>query len=389
MDFELSEEQQMIVDTVEKFVKNDSPVERFRKLRDTERGWEPDTWARMGEYGWLAAPFPEEHGGFGGRFVDAALILEQLGRGLVPEPYLPSVILAGGLLSRCGSEEQIERFLAPMLEGRTSLALAYAERQSRYDLQDCHTRAEREGDGWRLTGEKVWVLNGHAADGMVVAARTDGDARDAEGLSLFVVDADADGLSRVRVPGMDGHRTGLVRLEGVHVEADRLLGEAGRALPDLEWAVDRGAAAACAEGQGELQELFERTVAYLKQREQFGVPIGSFQALQHRAADMFAETELCRGSMLLAAIQADADDPEERQAEISAAKVQLQDGGWLVMDSAIQLFGGIGVTDEQDEGLFFKRLRVLQGLFGDADWHTDRYQRLSRFEEGARERAAS
>jgi alkylation response protein AidB-like acyl-CoA dehydrogenase len=379
MNFDLTEEQQILVDSVAKFVQNDSPVERFRKLRDTERGWDPTTWARMGEFGWLGVAFPEEHGGFGGRFVDLALILEQLGRGLVSEPLIPSVVLAGGLLSELGTEAQREQFLTPMIEGRTSLALAYGERQSRYAANDCQTRAEKQGAGWSLSGEKTWVLNGHAADQIVVLARTSGDSLDAEGLSLFVVDGDAAGLERIRVPGMDGQRSALLRLRGVEVGADRLLGEAGGALPALERALDRAAAAACAEGQGEIQELFERTVAYLKQRSQFGVPIGSFQALQHRAADMYAETELCRSTMILAAIAADYEDPATRQAEISAAKLQLSRGGWFVQENAIQLFGGIGVTDEQDEGLFFKRLRVLQGLFGDADWHVARYQGLHSF----------
>jgi alkylation response protein AidB-like acyl-CoA dehydrogenase len=380
MNFDLSEEQQILVDSVAKFVRNDSPVERFRKLRESERGWDPDTWARMGEFGWLGVAFPEDQGGFGGRFVDLALILEQLGRGLVPEPLIPSVVLAGGLLSRLGTDAQRERFLSPMIEGRTSLALAYGERQSRYRLSDCATRAEKRGGGFVLSGEKTWVLNGHAADQILVLARSAGDPLDADGLSLFVVDTSAPGVERVRVAGMDGHRTALLRLRGVEVAADRLLGEEGRALPHLEWAIDRGAAAACAEGQGEIQELFDRSVAYLKQRVQFGVPIGSFQALQHRAADMYAETELCRSTMILAAIRADEDDEDLRKAEISAAKLQLSRGGWFVQENAIQLFGGIGVTDEQDEGLFFKRLRVLQGLFGDADWHVARYQGLRAFE---------
>jgi alkylation response protein AidB-like acyl-CoA dehydrogenase len=379
MNFDLSEEQQILVDSVAKFVRNDSPVERFRKLRETERGWDPDAWARMGEFGWLGVAFPEDQGGFGGRFVDLALILEQLGHGLVPEPLIPSLVLAGGLLSRLGSSEQRERFLAPMIEGRSSLALAYGERQSRYRLSDCATRAEKRGAGFVLSGEKTWVLNGHAADQIVVLARSAGDPLDPEGLSLFVVDGNAPGVERLRVAGMDGQRTALLRLRGVEVAADRLLGEEGRALPQLEWAIDRGAAAACAEGQGEIQELFERSVEYLKQRVQFGVPIGSFQALQHRAADMYAETELCRSTMILAAIRADEDEEDLRKAEISAAKLQLSRGGWFVQENAIQLFGGIGVTDEQDEGLFFKRLRVLQGLFGDADWHVARYQGLRAF----------
>ena len=380
MNFDLSEEQQIIVDAVERFVKDDSPVERARKLRETPPGWEPSVWARMAEVGWLGVAYPEEQGGFGGRFVDLALILEQLGRGLVPEPMIASVVLAGGLISRFGSDAQVQEFLAPMIEGRTSLALAYAERQSRYDLADCATQAEKQDAGYRLSGQKTWVLNGHAADQIVVVARTGGDQLDPGGLSLFVVDADAPGVTRTTVPGMDGQFTGLIRLDGVQVPAERRIGEDGAALPLLEWAVDRGAAAACAEGQGAIQELFERTVAYLKQREQFGVPIGSFQALQHKAADMYAEVELCRSAMLLAAIQADSEDPEERKAEVSTAKLQLTRGGWFVQENAIQLFGGIGVTDEQDESLFFKRLRVLQGLFGDADHHVNRFQEQGRFE---------
>jgi alkylation response protein AidB-like acyl-CoA dehydrogenase len=379
MNFDLSEEQQMMVDQAEKFVQNDSPVERFRKLRDTERGWDTDMWSRMGELGWLGIAFPEEQGGFGGRFVDMALVIEQLGRGLVPEPYIASVVLGGGLVSRLGSEAQVETFLAPMIEGRRSLALAYVERQSRYDLGDCLTRAERQGDGWLLTGEKVWVLNGHAAEQIVVAARTSGGQLDRDGISLFVVDGDGPGVERLRVHGMDGQSSAVLRLEGAAVSGDRLLGPEGGGLPHLEWAIDRGAAAACAEGQGAIQELFDRTVAYLQQREQFGVRIDSFQALQHRAADMFAETELCKSTMILAAIQADSEDTEERKAEVSAAKVQLGHGGWFVQENAIQLFGGIGVTDEQDEGLFFKRLRVLQGLFGDSDHHVDRFQQLAGF----------
>jgi alkylation response protein AidB-like acyl-CoA dehydrogenase len=380
MNFDLSEEQEMIVDQAAKFVANESPVERFRKMRDTERGWELEMWGKMAEQGWLAIAIPEEQGGFGGSFVDMALILEQLGRGLVPEPFIASAVLAGGLLSELGTEAQRDAFLGPMIEGRTSLAFAYAEQQSRYHLNDCLFKAAQSGDGWTLSGEKIWVLNGHAADQIIVAARTGGGQFDDSGLSLFVVDGDAPGLSRIRVPGMDGQRSAVLRFDGVSVGADRLLGREGEALEAIEKAIDRGAAAACAEGFGAVQELFERTVAYLKEREQFGVPIGSFQALQHKAVDMYAEVELCKSALILASIQADNTDAEVRKADISSAKLQFSEGGWLVQENAIQLFGGIGVTDEQDEGLFFKRLRVLNGLFGDADHHVARFQSLKGFE---------
>jgi alkylation response protein AidB-like acyl-CoA dehydrogenase len=384
MDFDLTEEQEMLVDMVSKFVENDSPVERFRKLRDTDQTWESSVWSAMGEYGWLGVCVPEEQGGFGGSLVDAALILEQFGHGLVPEPFIPSVILAGSLISKLGTETQLERYLTPMIEGRSSLALAYAERQSRYNPNDCLTAAQTRGDGYSLSGSKIWVLNGHAADHIVVVARTSGDQLDSGGISLFIVDANAPGLRRTNAKGMDGHTSARLDFDAVAVGADSLLGELDGGLEALEWALDRGAAAACAEGQGQIQELFDRTVAYLKQREQFGAPIGSFQALQHRAADMFAELELCRSTMILAAIQADNDDPDTRRADISAAKLQLTRGGWFVQENAIQLHGGIGVTDEQDEGLFFKRLRVLQGLFGDSDYHIDRFQSLQSFDAEAR-----
>jgi len=380
MNFDLTEEQQMIMDQTAKFVANETPVSRFRKLRDTERGWEPEMWAKMAEQGWLAIEIPEEQGGFGGNFVDVAIILEQLGRGLVPEPFIASVVLAGGILSEQGDEAQREAYLTPMIEGQTSLAFAYAESQSRYNLSDCLTKAEKSGDGWTISGEKVWVLNGHAADQILVVARTGGGQLDESGLSLFVVDGDAKGLERIRVPGMDGQRTAVLRFSGVEVSAGRLLGREGDAFAMIEKAVDRGAAAACAEGLGQVRELFERTVAYLKEREQFGVPIGSFQVLQHIASDMYAELELCSSASILASIQVDHPDVETRKAEVSAAKLQLSEGGWFVQKNAIQLFGGIGVTDEQDEGLFFKRLRVLNGLFGDADWHVSRYQSLKGFE---------
>jgi alkylation response protein AidB-like acyl-CoA dehydrogenase len=380
MNFDLTEEQQMIVDQAAKFVANESPVSRFRKLRESERGWEPEMWAKMAEQGWLAITIPEEQGGFGGSFLDMSLVIEQLGRGLVPEPFIASAVLAGGILSEIGTEAQRDAFLGPMIEGSTSLAFAYAEKQSRYNLNDCATTATKNGDDWALAGEKVWVLNGHAADQIIVVARTGGGQFDDSGLSLFIVDGEAAGLSRIRVPGMDGQRSAVLTLDGVTVGADRLLGREGDALATIEKAVDRGAAAAVAEGYGAAQELFERTVAYLKQREQFGKPIGTFQALQHKAADMYAEIELLKSANILAAIQADSSDEQLRKADISSAKLQLADGGWFIAQNAIQLFGGIGVTDEQDEGLFLKRIRVLNGLFGDADWHVARFQTLKGFD---------
>lgn len=381
MDFSLSKEQEMIVESVKGFVRDEANVERFRELRNTEQIWDSKLWEQMGDYGWLGITFPEQYGGIDGSFVDLALILEQLGRGLSPEPIIASVVLAGELILREGSDEQKDSLLPPMIEGQTSYAFAHTERQSRYNPIDVKTTAEQDGDDYVLDGEKVWVLNGHAAEKLVVSARTAGDQLDEDGISLFVVDADA--VERKVVHGMDGHKTAFITLSSVRIPAANRLGDAGSAAASIRWVLDRAAAAACAEAQGCLQEMFERTVQYLKEREQFGKKIGSFQALQHDAAEMFAETELCRGAMILSAIRADNDDRNVREADVSAAKAQLGTGGWFVQENAIQLHGGVAITDEYDIGLFFKRVRVLQGLFGDVDYHADRFQSLQSFDAGA------
>ncbi len=372
MDFELSEDQKMLAKTVADFAKQSSPVGRFRRLRDDERGWEPGVWRQMGELGWLGVPFSESLGGFGGRFVDVALVVENLGTTLVPEPYLPSVVLAGTALARAGSDEQQERWLAPMVEGRTSLALGWAERQSRYDVHDVGTTATEEGGSFVLEGEKVWVENGHAADQFVVSARLDGD------VALFCVDRETKGVSVRPVQTIDGRRAATLRFECAAVDGDRLLASDGAAA--LERALDCGAAAACAEGMGIVQTMLQMTVEYLKEREQFGVKIGTFQALQHRAVDMFVEAEVCRSLLIEAAIRADEDDDDDvRRAAVSAAKVQLATGGKLVSQQAIQLHGGIGITDEHDIGLYFKRMEALNRSYGDEMHHVRRYASLSCF----------
>lgn len=370
MDFELTEDQKMLAKTVADFAKQSSPVERFRRLRDDDRGWEPKVWKQMGELGWLSVPFPESLGGFGGSFAEVALVLEQMGTTLIPEPYIPSVVLAGMAILHAGSEAQQKRWLEPMIEGRTSLALAYAERGSRYDLDVIETAAEKDGDGWRLTGEKTFVLNGHAADQIVVSAKTSG------GVSLFVLDRDTEGLDVQPMQTIHGHRAATLRLSGARVDGDRLLGAEGAGLSALERAVDYGAVAACAEGQGIVETMLDMTVEYLKEREQFGVKIGVFQALQHRAVDMFVQKEVCRSLLIEASLRADSDDADERRAAISAAKVQLATGGQMVSHQAIQLHGGIGITDEHDIGLYFKRMEALNRLFGDELHHVERYGTL-------------
>ncbi len=380
MDFQLSADQKMIVDTAASFVKRELPVERMRHMREDATGWSRDVWKQMGDLGWLGIMHPEDVGGFGGSFCDAALILERFGANLVSEPFTASAIVAA-MAVRSGSPEQQERWLAPMVAGDTSLALAWAERGGRFDANSCATRAEKTGTGYRLRGEKIWVLNGHAADHLVVSARTAGADHEAEGVSLFVLDASAPGLVRKTVKTMDGQKAAMVTFDCTVGEEQRL-GAEGAALPALERALDYGAAAAVAEGHGVMKASLDMTVEYLKTREQFGVKIGVFQALQHKAVDMFIETELTRSVMLLAAIKADVDDVAERQRAVSVAKAQFAMSGRFVSQQSIQLHGGVGVTDEHDIGLYFKRMHVLTTLWGDEEFHLARFARLPAF--GAR-----
>lgn len=382
MNFDLSDDQKMLVDTARSFAKKDSPVSRLRALRDDELGYDKKVWRQMGELGWLGILFPEDLGGFGGRFIDAAVVIEQFGTTLVPEPYIPAVILGGTTILAAGTAEQHERWLTGLIAGETTLALATAERDSRYLVHQVSTRAEKAGDGYAITGEKVFVLNGHAADHIVVSARTAGNAGDASGVSLFVVDRDTEGLSIQPVSTMDGQRAAILRFDNARVGADRLLGGEGEAVPVLEATMDRAAAAACAEGVGIVKTVLDMTVDYLKTREQFGTKIGVFQVLQHRAVDMFVEVETCRSMAILAGLTADSDDADERATSVSAAKVNLSRGGRAVTAQGIQLHGGIGCTDEHDVGLYFKRMQSLAMLFGDERFHVARFAASPSFTEG-------
>ncbi|MBK7583481.1 MAG: acyl-CoA dehydrogenase family protein [Myxococcales bacterium] len=381
MDFELTEDQTLLVDTVREFVKKESPVERMRKLRGTELGWDRKTWKQMGELGWLGVMFPESVGGAGMTFVEAGLILQELGTTLVPEPIIP-LMVAGTAIARSGSPEQQERFLAKSLTGDESLAFAWNEEQSRHDVNDVKTRAEKTKDGFRLDGQKRWVLNGHAADHIVLSARSGGDTRSGDGLSLFVIDKDTPGVKIQAVQMMDSQKGALLELKNVELGRDRLLGEEGKAGPLLDHLMDYGAAATVCEASGILQSVLWMTRSYLMERKQFGAPIGSFQALQHRAVDMFVETELTKSVAMLAMIKADETDVAERHRAISAAKTSVIESGAFVTRQGIQLHGGIGVTDEHDVGLYFKRMHILATLFGDDAFHTARYAGLPSFTRG-------
>jgi alkylation response protein AidB-like acyl-CoA dehydrogenase len=375
MDFELDQDQQMLAKTVAEFAKNESPVERFRKLRDDDIGYDPAVWRKIGELGWLGVPFAESAGGFGGSFIECAVVLENLATTLVPEPYLASVVLGGMTLARAGDAAQHEAYLTPMIEGETTLALASSEPQSRYDVSAVETTATPGGGGYKLSGEKVWVLNGHQAEHLIVSAKAPG------GVTLFVVPRDAEGVDVTVAKMIDGRKAAFIKLDNVAVGQDARLGEEGSGVEVLDRTMDYAAAAAVAEGVGVATTMLHMTIDYLGTREQFGVKIGSFQALQHRAVDMYAETELLRSISMASMVRADEDDISTRRGDVSAAKVQLATSGIWVAQQSLQLHGGIGVTDEHDIGLYFKRMYALNALFGDEEHHVARFASDAAFAE--------
>ncbi|MFN3853343.1 MAG: acyl-CoA dehydrogenase family protein [Phreatobacter sp.] len=369
MDFDLTEEQQLLKDSVESYLADTYDFENRRRIAALPGGWSPDVWAKFAELGLLGLPFAEEDGGFGGGAVETMLVAEAFGRRLVLEPWLATVILGGGVLKRAGSAEQKAAHIPAIAEGSRTLALATTERHSRYDLFDVTTTARRDGSGYVLDGQKAVVVHGGTADALIVSARTAGARRDRGGIGLFLIPADAAGLSRRDTPTQDGTHAAEVTLSGVRVGAEAVIGDPEGGLPVLEAVADEAIAALCAEAVGAMDEVTAVTVDYLKQRKQFGVNIGSFQALQHRAAEMFVALEQARSMAMFAAMTAATEDPVERRALASAAKVQIGRSAKFIGQQAIQLHGGIGMTMEYKAGHYFKRLTMIDTLFGDTDHH--------------------
>jgi alkylation response protein AidB-like acyl-CoA dehydrogenase len=373
----LSEDQELLAKTAADFVAERSPVSRARALRDADDplGFSPALWKEMADLGWVGIPFPEAYGGAGMGLAELAVVLEALGRKLAPEPFLSTVLLAGQALARGGSAAQQASWLPRLCAGEAFLALAHQERQARYDPHCVGTRAQRTGGGYRIAGEKLHVLDGCAAQAFVVVARTGGGERDRDGITLLLVPADAAGLEVERQRRVDSRGAAIVRLRGVEVGRDAVVGSEGRGAPLLEEVLDLATAGLCAELLGTAAEAFDRTLHYLKHRVQFGVPIGSFQALKHRAARMFIEVELCRSATLAAVRALDEGSPEAPRL-VSLAKARASDAAVLVTNEAVQMHGGIGMTDEHDIGLYLKRARVADCTFGDAAYHRDRWARL-------------
>lgn len=371
MDFTLNEEQSMLDDSVAKFLANDYDFDTRQAHAGSVAGYSPDVWRQFAELGWTAIPFDEADGGLGYGPVETMLFMRHLGRGLVVEPYLANVLLAGGALARTGNAEQKSRWLEPVIGGGLQTALAHTEPQSRYRLADVATTATPDGgDAYVLSGRKGVVLNGGNAELLVVSARTSGGRSERTGLSLFAVPADADGVTIRGYPTVDGHTAAEVGLDGVRVSRDRLLGEPDAAYSALATVFAHATLAVSAEAVGIMQILTEKTVEYSKSRVQFGVPIGSFQALQHRMVDMLTACEQSY-SLLLWATMLAADGGDTVRA-VSSIKYQVGTAGKLVGQEAVQLHGGMGVTWELDVAHYFKRLTAIGQLFGNADHHLDR-----------------
>ena len=376
MDFSFTDEQRLLKDSVERLLADRYSFEARQRFMKEPAGWSRELWHRYAELGLLGLPFEEKHGGIGGGPVETSIVMEAFGRALALDPFFATVVLGGGLL-RLGADEAMRAALIPkIVAGDLLLAFAHAERQSRYDLADVATAARRDGAHYVLDGAKSLVIHGDCADKLIVSARLAGERRDRDGIGLFVVDADATGVSRRAYPTVDGLRAAEVALSGVRVEADRILGKPGNAFPLIAQVVDAAIAALAAEAVGAMAAMHEITVEYLKTRKQFGVPIGNFQVLQHRAAEMLIALEQARSMALFATMMAEEPDATERRKAIAAAKVQIGRSGRFVGQQAIQLHGGIGMTMEYKVGHYFKRVTTIDALFGDADHHLAELARL-------------
>ena len=369
MDFDLSEEQRLLKESLDRLIGDRYAFEQRKGYAQSPQGWSRELWGQFAELGLLGLPFEERHGGSAGGPVETMIAMEAFGRALALEPYLATVVLGGGFLRHGGSAEQCADLIPQIADGSLTVAFANTERQSRYDLYDIETRAVRDGAGWMLDGKKGVVVHGDTADKLVVTARVGGGRRDRDGVAAFIVDGKTAGVSRLGYPTQDGLRAAEITLANVRVGPEGALGEPGKALPLIERVVDEAIAALCAEAVGAMAVMHELTVEYLKTRRQFGREIGSFQILQHRAVDMLIALEQARSMAMFATMMAAEENAAERRNAVAAAKVQIGRSGKFIGQQAIQLHGGIGMTMEYKVGHYFKRVTMIDTIFGDADHH--------------------
>jgi pimeloyl-CoA dehydrogenase small subunit len=368
MDFDLSEEQRLLKESVEGLLNDAYDFDSRKKYMAEKGGWSRALWSRLAEQGLLGLPFSEDDGGFGAGAVETMIVMEALGRTLVLEPYLATVVIGGAFLRHGGSAAQKAAHIPGIIDGSKTFAFAQLEKNSRYDLNDVTTSAKKKGEAYVIDGEKFVVLNGENADTLVVTARTGGARRDTSGIGVFLVAADAKGVSRKGYPTQDGLHAADITFTGVEVGADAAIGDPDNALPLIARVVDEARTALCAEAVGAMDESLKTTVEYLKTRKQFGVAIGSFQTLQHRAADMFVAVEQARSMSMFATMASEFDDAKERATAVAAAKVQIGKSLKFVGQQSIQLHGGIGMTQEAKIGHYFKRLTMIENTFGDSEY---------------------
>ena len=375
MDFSLSEEQQLLKDSITQFVDKDYLFDVRQKNIKSELGYSSDFWKTFADLGWLGMPFSEADGGYDGGPIDLMVIMESLGRGLVVEPYIPNVVLAGGLISRLGNEEQKTNFLPKIISGEIQMSLAFAEPQSRFNLSDVITTAKKDSEKYILDGYKAVVMNGPSSDTLIVVARTSGAQLEEKGLSLFLVDPSAKGVSLRNYSNVDGSKASEVTLEGVEVSSSSLLGDEGNIYSVLEEVIDLATLAISAEAVGIMEKMNEITLEYTKTREQFGETLSSFQALQHRMVDTFMAYEQTKSLLLMCAAKL-TDKADDATKAVSALKYQVGIAAKQVGEESVQLHGGMGVTDETNIGHFFKRLTTIRAIFGNTDYHLKRYSAL-------------
>ena len=376
MDLSISEEQSAIRDVISRFIENEYDFEKRMSIAEGDSAFDSDVYNFFVEQGFTAIPFSEEDGGLNGGPVETMLIMKEIGRGLVLEPYLENVILAGGVLKRLATDEQKSKWLSKIINGELQSTLAFTEPQSRFNLNDVATVAKDNGDKVIINGKKSFVLNGKEADIIIVPARTSGSQTETEGISLFVVESDLPGISKNNYKSVDGHSASEITFKNVEVNKDNLLGEIGKGYQTLESTIDDATLAVCAEATGIMKSLHDKTVEYSKNRVQFGVPIGGFQALQHRMVDTLMACEETE-SILLWALTTNQDDSSSLKKAISGLKYQIGTAGKHVGQEAVQLHGGMGISWELDIAHFFKRLSSIEILFGNADFHMKRFLTLS------------
>jgi len=372
MNFELSEEQKMIQQSVERFVQENYDLSNRIKISSEDPGFSEDYWSSMAELGWLGLAFDEADGGFGGDQIDTLVLMEQFGKGLVLEPFLANIVLGGGAIKRGGSQVIKDSVIPKLIEGSLQITLAYAEEQSRFDINDVATAAREESGNFIINGKKSMVLNAESADKLVVVTRTSGSQVDENGISLFLIDASSKGIEKENFPTVDGLRASEITFQDVKVPSENLIGELDKGFEILQAVVNDAILALAAEAVGAMEVLYKDTVEYTQQREQFDHPLSDFQVLQHRMVDMFMEYEQCK-SLLFRATMETVQDPILSQRTVHALKHLIGKSGIFVGESAVQLHGGMGVTEELRIGHFFKRLLVIDSQFGNADFHLDKF----------------